>query len=831
MPFPPSVNYDFCYLLCWSRLATSLQQIPASGVSVVHLLFDLLPFLLRYGLLVFGMLVAQLGYGQCTTPINSFPYLEMFESNAGGWTSGGTASDWAWGIPAKATINRAGEGQRCWLTGGLTTATYNGAQASWLQSPCFDFSSLPFPQIRFKVYWETERQFDGAALQYSTDNGASWATAGSASEAPDCRNYNWFNTPAVNFLSPFGAARDGWAGNAQSTVGTCLGGGGSGGWVEAARTLPELGGRPSVIFRFTFGSGTQCNTFDGFGIDSIVISAVPSPTVNFNSTCGSAPNSISFQPVVSACVESFSWNFGDPASGTSNTSNLENPTHVFSIPGTYQVQLTVTGRGAPPATITLPVTILAPQLDILQPIRCAGDNNGVLGVTSVQGGGGPFGYVWNNAPTQTGSTLGGLGPGNYTVTVSGVGACPGTASIALTAPVPLVAQVQVTQPGCGQPLGSAQVQASGGTGSYTYLWNPAVGTGPNAINLVNGNYTVSVTDTRGCSTQQSFSVQPTLPPVVTIGNQRHVVCVGQSTGSAQAIVTSGTPPYQYTWNTTPVQATAIASNLPAGTWQVMVRDAAGCEVRASTTITQPLQALTAATPLVVNPSCGERNGRIIHAADGGVAPYQYNWSVRSVVGPEASGLGPGRYQVVIRDAGGCEINAPTVQLLNSGLPARPFLGNDTTLCARFGGLVLDPGSFTTYVWSTGSSDTAIQVTRSGTYSVQVTTFAGCVGRDTIQVVLETDCGEVFFPSGFSPNGDSQNERFGPLGDIQVMRDYRLQVFNRYGQVVFSATDPLQRWDGRSQGKMQDPQAFTWVAQFRYRGRQARVMRGTVLLLR
>lgn len=775
--------------------------------------------------------MARLGLAQCSAPIASFPYTEMFESSNGGWTTGGTASDWSWGAPTKATINRAGEGQRCWITGGLNTATYNGAQASWLQSPCFDFSGLTYPQIRFKVYWETERQFDGAALQYSTDNGASWATAGSASETPDCRNFNWFNTPAVNFLSPFGTARDGWAGNAQATIGSCLGGGGSGAWVEAARTLPELGGRPSVIFRFTFGSGTQCNTFDGFAVDSIVISAVPPPTISFNSSCGSVANSISFQPVVSACVESFSWNFGDPASGTSNLSNAANPTHEFTTAGVYQVQLTVTGRGTPPASITLPVTILSTQLQIIQPIRCAGTNDGILSVSSVQGGNGPFGYVWNNNPAQTGPTLGSLGPGTYSVTVSGVGACPGTASITLTAPQPLVVSVQLAQPGCGQALGSAQVQASGGIGPYVYTWTPAVGTGANAINLANGNYTVLITDARGCTVQQSFVIAPTIPPTVTIGNQRNVVCVGQATGMAEAIVTAGSPPYQYSWNTTPSQTSALASILPAGTWEVTVRDAAGCVVRASTTITEPSRALTAATPLAVNPTCGERNGRIIHAADGGVGPYQYFWSVRSVSGPEATGLGPGTYQVRIRDAGGCEINAPTVQLLNSGQPARPNLGNDTTLCARLGGLTLDPGTFTTYSWSTGSADSSIQVTASGTYAVEVTSFAGCVGRDTIQVILETDCGEVYFPTGFSPNGDSKNERFGPLGDIQVMRDYRLSVFNRFGQLVFRSNDPLQRWDGSIQGKKQDPQAFTWIAEFRYRGRQARVMRGTVLLLR
>ena len=79
---------------------------------------------------------------QCTGGINSFPYNEGFETSTGSWVSGGAGNDWAWGTPSKPVISSAGGGSKCWVIGGLTGSSYTNAEASWLQSPCFDFSSL-----------------------------------------------------------------------------------------------------------------------------------------------------------------------------------------------------------------------------------------------------------------------------------------------------------------------------------------------------------------------------------------------------------------------------------------------------------------------------------------------------------------------------------------------------------------------------------------------------------------------------------------------------------------------------------------------------------------
>ena len=125
-------------------------------------------------------------FSQCTVTVSNFPFREDFESTNGNWIAGGVSSDWKWGAPSKPVINAAASGLKCWMTGELNRTGYAGGQHAWLQSPCFNFTNLSNPLVVFKVFWETEGIFDGANLQYSTDNGATWKLIGTYNEPGDC---------------------------------------------------------------------------------------------------------------------------------------------------------------------------------------------------------------------------------------------------------------------------------------------------------------------------------------------------------------------------------------------------------------------------------------------------------------------------------------------------------------------------------------------------------------------------------------------------------------------------------------------------------------------
>ncbi len=444
----------------------------------------------RYLYLLCFIILSKWSFAQpCVTV---YPYHETFETSAGGWTAGGTASDWALGIPTKTVINAAGEGTKCWITGGLTTAFYNNGENSFLVSPCYDFTTLVNPRISFKIFWETEKKFDGATLQYTIDGGTTWILIGSTNSNSNCQGINWYNTPNVTYLG----GSQGWAGNIQNVSGSCASGngGGSGAWLTASHDLTNLAGKPSVKFRFLFGAGTQCNSYDGFAIDDVKLFEAPPNTATFNYSCKpSLTVNFSSQAV---CSTGLTWNFGDAASGANNISTQTNPTHIFSAPGTYTVTLVSTFATGPSSTTTASITVLNVNASITQELSCSGDQNAILTATA-SGSSAAYSYVWNTNPVQSTATIT-TGAGAYFVTVTSGTACPVTSStLTVNDPRPLISAPVISNQKCAAVNGSIISNIDGGTPGYSYLWNTGASTS-DLTGLTAGTYSLKVTDSKGC---------------------------------------------------------------------------------------------------------------------------------------------------------------------------------------------------------------------------------------------------------------------------------------------------------------------------------------------
>lgn len=533
-----------------------------------------------------SFLVSKKAGAQCSTPISVYPYNEGFESSNGNWTTGGNFSDWVWGTPAKTVINGAATGTKCWIVGGLTGSSYNDAEASWLQSPCFNFTGLQYPYISFAVFWEMERKFDGASFQYSTDLGATWTNVGSVSDPVNCLNDNWFNYSPIQYLNTLATVRDGWSGNIQTTAGSCQGGGGSGRWVTANHCMPNLAGMPNVIFRFIFGAGTTCNNFEGFAVDDINISEAPPNSAAFTYSCTNS-TTVNFTNTSALCPTGTNWNFGDMASGANNTSTQPNPSHEFSAPGTYTITLTVTGPGNAPSTTTQTINILGLSTTVIKNNDCFGDANGSATVTVNPATAAPFFYTWNTTPAQNVQTATGLTAGNYIVTVNALNSCTASAPVVITQPDALSHTVKIVQPGCGTTTGSATITQRGGTAPYTYSWLPSGGNASTASGLTPGNYTVTVTDSKSCSEIININIVQASPPTISITNKKDASCFGLKDGTATAIVSGGAAPYTYSWNTVPPQSNATATNLAAGNYIVTATDINGCIASTSVLINEP----------------------------------------------------------------------------------------------------------------------------------------------------------------------------------------------------------------------------------------------------
>jgi gliding motility-associated-like protein len=428
----------------------------------------------------------------CLVTVSTFPYVEDFESGAGSWVAGGVNNDWTLGTPSKPVINSAASGSNCWITGGLTTSFYQFGERSWVESPCFDFTTLDFPVVSFQIFWETENQYDGGNFQYSINGGASWVNVGTTNEPADCFTQNWFNNSSITNLSSLASVNKGWSGTTLPTAGNCAGGNGSGEWKLAKHCMKNLAHQSQVIFRFIFGSGTTCNDYDGLAFDYFRIQEAAPSVASFNYVCTSATE-ISFSDASGNCPENWLWDFND---GT--TSSTQNPIHTFSNPGVYGIKL-MTGNNCS-ATDTFMQTVSIIDASVVSTDEtCAGFNDGTASVSVNPSG--TYNYTWNSVPVQTTATAVNLPSGNYTVEITGIDVCSNSASAIIGInPSSFNASTSSVQTSCAGADDGVAILVTGNPFQYSYSWNTIpVQTTDTAFNLTAGTYEVTVTGPGICS--------------------------------------------------------------------------------------------------------------------------------------------------------------------------------------------------------------------------------------------------------------------------------------------------------------------------------------------
>jgi gliding motility-associated-like protein len=183
----------------------------------------------------------------------------------------------------------------------------------------------------------------------------------------------------------------------------------------------------------------------------------------------------------------------------------------------------------------------------------------------------------------------------------------------------------------------------------------------------------------------------------------------------------------------------------------------------------------------------------------------------------------GTYTDTFRTANGCD-SVVTVHLAVLQKPA-PDLGADKELCPG-DSITLIAGNFQTYQWNDGSTSATQLVKNAGSYTVNVVNACG-VGRDEIRVT-EATCG-MYFPTAFTPNNDGKNERFALLHP-QQLSDFKLLVYNRFGELVFQTKDYSKGWTGMHKNVAAPGGTYVWYSQFKRSGVVSN-LKGTVLLIR
>ncbi|MCW3108910.1 MAG: hypothetical protein JWQ09_3416, partial [Segetibacter sp.] len=364
---------------------------------------------------------------------------------------------------------------------------------------------------------------------------------------------------------------------------------------------------------------------------------------------------------------------------------------------------------------------------------CFGANNGSATV-DVKGTG-YYTYLWSPSGGNS-ATANNLPAGNYSVVATDEFGCTDNASVVIAQPAEIHTTITKHGATCGKKNGDASVVVSDPQGSYTYLWTPGNYDTPNISGLAAGTYTVTITDTKGCTKTDEVIIDAVSFPEITEVRHTDILCNGQQNGTATPVVENGFRPYSFNWtNGSNTYTDSSLQGLGVDTYQLTVKDAKGCTATGSVTINQP-QPL-AHTVSVFPVTCTNPTGSATVNETGGTTPYTYLWKPGNKTDATVSLLAAGDYVVYVYDKNKCADSAHIKITSTAGLTVTIADISNVTCnggnngSATANAIGTSPYSFT---WSPagGNGQTASNLS-AGNYIVSVIDQQGCTATATTQI--------------------------------------------------------------------------------------------------
>ncbi|PZE17461.1 hypothetical protein DNU06_06435 [Putridiphycobacter roseus] len=796
-------------------------------------------------------------FSQIVINANGCSPLELFDTS-NPWIMGGSNSSWTWANPNKLQImDDISIGGKAILLGGNTpTSTYNTNENSWAMSPEFDLSAVNNPFISFNFFWSNEGSDnnDEIWMEYSLNNGGTWAELDPSIGTGTCYDQNWYNYP------------DNWGGN---NGGCSSGTGGPTDWVSVRKCINLLSNEPSVRFRFRLSANGSCENY-GAAMDNFQVCDV---TVTAAATyqCGPQPFEIEFTDASFICPTDWQWDFGDGF-----TSTVQNPIHTYAQAGTYQATLIVgtstvlsSACGGPVHdTLHFNVDVFELIVDSLFNASCIGSDNGQAFIGSV-GMSTALDYAWTPAPGtgQNTNIGGGLSPITYAVVGTSQlrPSCVSTISFSITEPTQISAVVTSVNSTCTGPCdGSLSAVVSGGTPPYNVVWQPLNLVGSTVQNVCPDTYDLTITDSNGCV--------ETMVNAATITFITSAMIIPIADEDVCQLEQLAIPPFAY--STTNTNAT----------WEVLEGIDVGFGITGSGNIpsfnaigTNSLLTVNIKVTPVANGSCiGITDTFKINIHPAPIVDFS-SADTAGCVSKEVNfnllNYNPNYTYFWDFGNGQSDFNANTgTQSYNSG-SYDVSLSVVTNYCATtlvksnyinvypapkvdfsFSPGKIDPTNpqiyfnnlsenANTYAWDFGDGIGA-STTESPTYIYEnksadsyiinlVASNASCSAEISKSIFYEESV-LIYVPNAFTPDNNGNNDSFKPIVESGIdIYDYELNVFNRWGELVFQSFDPVYGWDGCYGNDCDQPLGvYTWKIYYHLENNATRKERyGTVLLLK
>lgn len=440
---------------------------------------------------------------------------------------------------------------------------------------------------------------------------------------------------------------------------------------------------------------------------------------------------------------------------------------------------------------------------------CNGPCDGTASVNPA-GGAGSFTYLWQpDASGQGTMSVSDLCAGDWSVTITDGLGCDTLVPFTVLPFAPIVDNAVVTDLLCNSVCdGAVATNASGGIGALAYAWSPEPPNGPDgtsATDLCAGSYVLTITDAVGCDSTFNYTVQE--PPVLefTVNTLTNASCADAADGAIATTAFGGVPSYSFAWNG-PGAFTAITEDLVdlvPGAYDLTLSDANGCTIDTVITVGADVTIIADAGP--DQQVC---TGTIT-TLDGSASIGVVTWSWRDADGNEIGTTpivdlpvlpaGDHLFTLVVSD-GPCTstdvvlVTSLALPIADAGVDQTIFINETATL----GGSPSGPTG-AVFSWAPDSllSDASIAAPIASPsvttwFTLTVVAPNGCVDTDS---VLVTVVPTVVIPNGFTPNADGSNDAW-QIDLIELFPDCEVEVYNRWGELLFRSVGYKQPWDGR-----------------------------------
>lgn len=639
--------------------------------------------------------------------------------------------------------------------------------------------------------------------------------------------------PTIQHVSCFG-------GNNGSITANPTGGTGTYGyaWTPTGGITQTINGLAEGTYTVTVTDANQCTITAQYQVTqpaSAVAFGVASVT---NVLCnGAATGAIATSVSGGTTPYTYSWSHN---ALLNNTSALNLTANTYTITVTDANQCTASQSN----TVTQPSAITFTAQPSITNVSCNGNTNGSAEVFPT-GGVPPYSYRWNgNAGTNP---QGNLAAGNYTVAVTDNNSCSVTVALTITEPGAINIASAIDNVSCFNGTdGSIALTITGGTPGFTYAWSNAQST-QTATGLSEGNYFVTVTDSRNCTASAAAYVDQ--PDPLTVSAQSvQVSCAGSIDGSITASAVGGTQPWHYILQFSGTDIadnfTGVFNGLNAGDYIVRVSDFNNCTASTNVNIASPV-ADTFSISSEPTSCYGEGfTDGIIYVY--GLTPINQPYQFQLDGGPaqfsnDFYNVSAGEHTVTATNYFGCVTNLPiTVTAPAEGI-AEIMPGDTIVQVGETIQLfsILNPYHDSTingYSWGPvlGLSCTdcpnpyLTSFAREQEYTVTITYNDLCKATATMRIIVDNNL-QPYVPNAFSPNGDGNNDKFMIYGE--GIKTIEFKIFNRWGEAVYETNSQYGGWDGTYKGTIQNPGVYTYSVKIVYLDDIEVNRKGSITLIR